>query len=124
MSLLELFCHVDDFRKAFQPYWYKHLHSSGERMRSSRLSPSEIMTLLILFHKSHYRNFKAFYTQYVMVHPDNEFKGLVSYNRFVELMPSGTAPLLFYLLQCKGSCSGIAFVDATSIKVCHTHWPT
>ena len=59
-----------------------------------------------------------------MVHPDNEFKGLVSYNRFVELMPSVTTPLLFYLLQCKGSCSGVAFVDATSIKVCHAHWPT
>ena len=62
MSLLELFCHVDDFRKAFQPYWYRHLLSSGDiqRVRPSRLSPSEIMTLLILFHKSHYRNFKAF----------------------------------------------------------------
>ena len=121
MSLLELFCDVDDFWKTFRPYWYKHLLNRGDiqRVRSSRLSPSEIMTLLILFHKSHYRNFKAFYTQYVMVHLDNEFPGLVSYNRFVELMPSVTTPLLFYFLQCKGNCSGIAFVDATSIKVCH-----
>ena len=48
-----------------------------------------------------------------------EFPKLVSYNRFVELMPTVIIPLLAYLQQCQGTCSGIAFVDATSIKVCH-----
>jgi|TARA_Y100000310_G_C20497732_1_gene722380 hypothetical protein len=121
MSLLELFCHVDDFYQSFQPYWHRHLLKVGHvrRRRFSRLSPSEIMTILIYFHQSHYRNFKAFYTKHVMIHLGQEFPGLVSYNRFVELMPSVTIPLLFYFLRCKGNCSGIAFVDATPIKVCH-----
>ena len=28
-------------------------------------------------------------------------------------------PLLAYLQQRQGNCTGIAFVDATAIKVCH-----
>ena len=33
-----------------------------------RLTASEIMTMLIHFHLSHYRDFKAFYTQQVLIH--------------------------------------------------------
>ena len=47
---------------------------------------SEIMTILIHFHQSNYRNFKAYYLEYVMTHLRNEFPGLVSYNRFIELI--------------------------------------
>jgi hypothetical protein len=45
------------------------------------------MTILILFHQSHYRTFKAFYTEHVCVHLCNEFPSLVSYTRFVEFFP-------------------------------------
>ena len=54
-----------------------------------------------------------------MTHLKSEFPHLVTYHRFVELMPSVLIPLLAYFQHCKGSCSGIAFVDATPIKVCH-----
>lgn len=96
------------------------LASGGERrVRVPRLSPSEIMTILIHFHQSYYRNFKAYYTEYVLTQLRSEFPALVSYNRFVELMPTVIIPLLAYLHQCQGTCSGVSFVDATSIKVCH-----
>jgi hypothetical protein len=121
MSLLSLFCDVDDFWLAFQPYWYGVMLASGgkQRFRVPRLSPSEIMTILIHFHQSHYRNFKAYYTKHVMTYLRSEFPELVSYNRFVELMPTVIIPLLAYLQHCQGTCSGISFVDSTSIKVCH-----
>ncbi len=121
MSLLTLFCDVDDFWQAFQPYWHGVMLASGgeQRVRVPRLSPSEIMTILIHFHQSYYRNFKAYYTKYVMTHLRWEFPELVSYNRFVELIPTVIIPLLAYLQQCQGTCNGIAFVDSTSIKVCH-----
>jgi len=121
MSLLTLFCNVDDFWQAFQPYWQGVMLASGveHRFRAPRLSPSEIMTILIHFHQSHYRDFKAYYTEYVMTRLRSEFPELVSYNRFVELTPTVIIPLLAYLQQCQGTCSGISFVDATSIKVCH-----
>jgi len=90
-SLLELFCHVDDFCKAFLLHWNKQL-LSARRPRVS-LCTSEIMTLLIHFYQSNYRNFKANYLEHVMTHLRNEFPNLVSYNRFVELIPSVIVPL-------------------------------
>ncbi len=121
MSLLELFCHVHDFCRVFQPRWQAALlaHGSQHRRRSRQLDLSEIMTILILFHQSHYRDFKAFYTQQVLVHLRTEFPGLVSYTRFVEFMPSALIPLCAYLRYCRGTCTGISFIDATDLTVCH-----
>jgi len=80
---------------------------------------SEIMTIVIHFHQSQYRNFKAYYTEHVSKQLNSEFPALVSYNRFVELMPRVQLPLLAYFIYCRGKCSGISFVDSTPIKVCH-----
>ena len=77
------------------------------------------MTLLIWFHQSHYRNFKAFYQHHVCIHLRGAFPGLVSYGRFVELMPSTLIPLCAYLRQCQGACTGISFIDSTPLAVCH-----
>jgi hypothetical protein len=84
-SLLELFCHVDDFCKVFLPFWSSQLLACGarQRRRVRSLSLSEVMTILIAFHQSHYRDFKAYYCQQVLYHWRSEFPGLVSYNRFV-----------------------------------------
>ncbi len=56
------------------------------------MAPSELLTLVILFHASQYRTFKAFYTEYVSVLLADEFLHLVSYRRFVDLMPSLMVP--------------------------------
>jgi hypothetical protein len=56
-----------------------------------------------------------------------EFPGLVSYTRFVEFIPSALLPLAIYLrTRCFGICTGISFIDSTSLAVCknpriHTH---
>ena len=120
-SLLELFCDVDDFCQAFLPQWNHHLLSSGQkqRQRNRSLTTSEIMTILIAFHQSHYRDFKAYYNEQVMKTWHAEFPGLVSYTRFVEYIPSVLVPLTVYLQTCcLGQCSGISFIDSTSLDVC------
>lgn len=121
MSVLELFCAVDDFCRIFEPKWQAHCLSSGtkQRKRKRELALSEIMTILILFHRSHYRDFKAFYTEFVCVHLSSEFPKLVSYNRFIEFFPSALLPLLIYLQSCLGRCTGVSFVDSTKLAVCH-----
>jgi len=121
MSLLELYCHVDDFWKRFSPYWQAHSleHRGNQRVRTPQLSMSEIMTIVIYFHQSHSRNFKAYYTRHISNQLNSEFPDLVSYNRFVELMPRVQLPLLAYFIHCRGKCSGISFVDSTPIRVCH-----
>lgn len=120
-SLEELFVSVDDFCQYFEPLWQQQLLSNGlkRRQRSRSLCLSEIMTILIAFHQSHYRNFKSYYLQHVCQYWQSAFPKLVSYHRFVEWTPSCLFPLCCYLKSCFGTCTGISFIDATCLKVCH-----
>jgi Transposase DDE domain len=119
-SLDALFCHVDDFCANFEPQWQQKLlaHGGIKRVRAKSLCLSEIMTILIAFHSCHYRNFKHFYLSQVQQWR-SAFPGLPSYQRFVEWIPSTLIALCAYLKHCFGSCTGIGFIDATSLKVCH-----
>lgn len=83
-SLEELFCRVDDFCQAFEPQWERQLLGNGlqRRKRPRSLCLSEIMTLLIGFHQSCYRHFKAYYQELIQQHFQPAFPGLVSYGRF------------------------------------------
>ena len=120
-SLLVLFCDVDDFCKEFLPAWNRQQLASGQkqRQRARSLTTSEIMTILIAFHQSHYRDFKAYYCEQVLKSWRAEFPGLVSYSRFVEYIPSALIPLTVYLQTCcLGTCTGLSFIDSTSLDVC------
>jgi hypothetical protein len=121
MSLEELFCDVDDFCRVFLPTWHRQLLTNGDRkrQRSSRLTLSEIMTILIYFHQSQYRNFKTFYLWHVCRYCRGEFPQLLSYTRFVALIPMALMPMCIYLNTRRGEDTGLAFVDATSLVVCH-----
>lgn len=121
MSLLEIFCDVDDFMLIFNDWLKKHAltQTPSPRGRKSTLSMSEVMTIIIWFHQSHYRDFKAFYQEYVCKHLRAEFPNLISYNRFVELMPGTLLPMCVYMYLQRGQVTGIAFVDSTPISVCH-----
>ena len=121
MNLLKLFCDVDDFCLRFIPVLDRYLLVSGikKRNRRGRLALSEVMTIIICFHRSRYRNFKHYYQNYVCRHLCKEFPGLVSYQRFVELMPATLIPLCAFLNGSKGKVTGISFIDSTPIVVCH-----
>lgn len=121
MSLLEKFCAVDDYCQEYEK------QQAGERIGKARKRPgpqgrlgaSEIITIVLHFHESGYRTFKGYYQQHVQVYLRSEFPGLVSYNRFVELMPRVILPLFGFLLRQMGRCTGIAFADSTTLAVCH-----
>ena len=123
MSLLELFCAVDDFCRRLEPAWQQPQRGRGprQRQRARPLCLCEIMTSLIAFHSSGYRNFKTSYQEHVGRYWRAEFPGAVSYNRFVEFMPSALLPRCAYLHPCLGACTGIAFLDSTPLAVCDNH---
>ncbi len=72
-KIIELFCKIDDFMKE-----YEQTISSNSlpepnlikrRNRKSKLSASEVMTILVLFHLKSYRNLKHFYlTVFASIH--------------------------------------------------------
>lgn len=119
MTLLELFCDVDDFCQQVQSQEPKQLPArSGQRRRQPGLSESEIMSIVIHFHQSSYRNFKDYYIKQVQAHLRAEFPGLVSYSRFVTLMQRVALLLWAYAQARCQPCSGISFVDSTALRVC------
>ena len=78
-----------------------------------------MMTIAIHFHQARYRDFKSYYTKYVQVYLRRAFPTLISYGRFVQLLPSILEPLCVFLHTCFGHCSGIAFIDSSALAVCH-----
>lgn len=121
-KIVEIFCLVDDFYKNYESAIKGHLLQvrKGQRNKPSRMSASEVMTIMICFHLGGYRCFKHYYLNYIQKHMQKEFPVTVSYNRFVELMHQHTMPLaMFVKMSCMGDCSGISFIDSTAIRVCH-----
>ena len=115
-SLLKLFCDVDDFCQSVQK---RQLPKGGRRVRQPGLYDSEIMTIMIHFHQSGYRDFKSYYTHHVQPHLRSAFPELVSYSRFVTLLPRVVLLLWAYAQARCGRCTGIAFVNSTPLRVCH-----
>ncbi|WP_304364620.1 transposase, partial [Xenorhabdus cabanillasii] len=105
----------------FIPQWTQFCLDNGYRLRrrQGHMYPSEIMTILILFHMSNYRNFKLFYLDHIWKYHHHDFPTLLSYTRFVSVAPSVLTPLCSYLTQLKGKPTGMAFIDSTSLRVCH-----
>jgi hypothetical protein len=119
MSLLELYCAVDDFWQAYEPSWRAQQLANGQqRQRAGVLSESEMLTIVIHFHQARYRDFKSYYTTYVQKHLVAEFPSQISYGRFIQRLPALLLPLMVFLQTCFGVTRGIAFIDSTALPVC------
>ena len=122
-NLIEIFCILDEFCKYFTPELRKHtLDTSDKRRRNRpcRMSDSEVMTILVLFHTMRHRDLKSFYLGYVCNHMRREFPNRLSYNRFVERQAKVGLHLLLFLQTCAlGKCTGISIIDSTPLASCH-----
>ena len=94
-KVTEIYCIADDFCKEYELEVNKKALSLSNpspntpktRNRKGRMSDAEMITILVLFHSTTFRNFKHFYLFYVCREPKEEFPNLLSYTRFVERMP-------------------------------------
>jgi len=117
-KITEIFVLTDDFCKEFDKVTSEHTLGNKPK-RKPRMSQSEVITIMVLFHFGSFKNLKHFYLHYVQVHLNQEFPETVSYNRFVELLQgSALAMTMFLKTCCLGDCTGISFVDSTPIRVC------
>ena len=121
-KLIEIFYDCDEFCKVYTP-WKQHQtlplnvkHYSTQ----SALSQSEIMSILIFFHLSGIRCFKWYYQNFVCNYLKGYFPDLVSYNRFVELIPSVWHYLYAYGNAWRqGELTNCYFIDSSKLPVCH-----
>jgi hypothetical protein len=123
-NLVEIFYIIDEFCKEIEKTIQGHRlvkeTSKKVRKKSFTMSDSEVITIMIMFHQSHYRDIKAFYINYIQQYRQKDFPCTVSYNRFVELQQKALLPMSVFLqLCCLGKCTGISFIDSTPIRVCH-----
>jgi len=117
-EVTEIFYLTDEFCINFKNSIQAHLIGNAPK-RKPTMSESEVITIMIIFHLSGFRNMKHFYLNYVQKHMQQEFPNTVSYNRFTELMQSALLPMTIFLKTCcLGECTGISFVDSTPIRVC------
>lgn len=122
-DITELFVCIDDFTKIYETALEESTVSCGSgrsyKTRVPKLSLSELMTIILLFHRSASKNFKHFYKGYLLSY-QSEFPSLCSYNRFIELIARTLHPfsLLLKLLCAQASKTGIYYIDSTAIPVC------
>lgn len=123
-QLTRIFCQIDDFCKELNQYHQSNLlpdltrpnYNSG---RKCCLSDSEIMTILIFFQSSCFRNFKNFYIGFLCHYWKKEFPNLPSYNRFIEIMNRVIFQLTLFSQINSGKKTGIYYIDSTCLSVCH-----
>ena len=88
-KITEIFYLVDELCKEFDRVKEGRILTEKtavkQRNRKYKMSDSEVITIVILFHLKGYRCLKHFYIQHVQKHMKSEFPETVSYNRFVEL---------------------------------------
>lgn len=123
-KVTEIFCTVDDFCKEFELRIkeFKRVQVSGEKQYRNRplsMSDSEILTILICFHLGAHQTFKHYYQQIVQDHWVDLFPKSLSYNRFVEVQSRYFIVMAMFLKEKGlGKCTGISFMDSTTLKVC------
>lgn len=123
-KLVEIFYLMDEFcQKVLLEIHKNTLPDDGKRHRNrkNKMSHSEIMTILVLFHYSHYRDLKSFYLAEICSGKyAKEFPVTLSYNRFVERIRYAGFLLMLFLQTCAlGKCTGFSIIDSTPLRSCH-----
>jgi hypothetical protein len=120
VDITALYCCLDDFCKAFAG-WEAHrlIPSPTTRQRSGKVSRSEMLFIVVLFHLSPFKHFKAFYLYGIGQQHRVCFGDLPHYDRFVSLMPRLFVPLMVLLHSLSGEPTGVYFADSTKLAVCH-----
>ena len=120
VDITALYCCLDDFCKLFADWKAHRLLPSGRtRQRPGKLSRAEMLLIVVLFHLSPFKHFKAFYHYGIGQQDRACFGDLPHYDRFVSLMPRLFVPLMVLLHSLSGEPSGVYFADATKLAVCH-----
>src|SRR5829696_3584027 len=124
--IVEVFCEVDDFCQAFVPQWEASLLGPGgpaPRGPQPGLSPSEIITLLLVLHSSGFKHLKSFDHGFAEPLLRGYFPGMPCYEHFVARQKSVFVPLVVFLLSHLGTRTGIYYIASTVTRSSPV-WPS
>jgi hypothetical protein len=121
-QLVGILCEIDDFCNELENHC-QHYMLSGPTKRNRGpacgLSISEIMTILVMFQMSRFRDFKNFYIGFLCFYHRSWFPNLPSYGRFVNLINRAIFPLTIFTQLKAGKKTGIYYIDLSCLPVCH-----
>lgn len=112
-----IYCFVDDFIKNLENNFPAISSSKLKPGVSNYLSISEVLTILLGYYDSCCDCFKHYYQEVIMRCHTGDFK-LVGYHHFTKLIGRSLPYLAILLHWLLKKCTGLSFVDATSIAVC------
>jgi len=95
------------------------LKGRGRRGPEGGLADSEVMTLVVMYHRSRFRDFKTFYRAYALGWWRRFFPDAPCYERFIAIQGRVLVPLVLFLSSRMGQKTGIYYVDSTPLEVCH-----
>jgi hypothetical protein len=121
-KLVEIFVSVDDFLIEFHPKLQRPL--IGEDKGSKRaMNKSEVMSILIFFHLSGFRNFKTYYQVAMKGIFRSYFRSVYPYEYFISLQSSLSVIRVFEYCLCRHLPASQLHrqycYNSTAIEVCH-----
>lgn len=119
-KLIEVFVFVDDYCKLLDE-WLEQQDHIQRSTPQSRLSVSEILTILIFYHHSGYKCFEYYYERMVMKNLSSYFPGVVTYKHFLSFIPRcfNHVYVLCRIRCLMASRTGVYFADSKKMPVCH-----
>jgi hypothetical protein len=121
--LIEIYFKIDEFIQQNQAATPDFLQVAleGVKVPPCSLSAGELLTIYVNFHFSNYKCFKHYYKDCIEKYHRRDFPNLISYQRFVNIIPSLLWPLYAYLcFTCtEARKTGFYYIDSSKLPVCH-----
>ena len=121
-KLIELFICLDDFCIALEEWKSPQPQFQHSVTNHPWMHDSEMLAILVFYQFSGYKCFQYYYEQYVSRGLRSYFPQLISYERFVALIPR-LLPGLYVFLKWRTMLSlrsGWYIIDSKPLPVCHT----
>ena len=94
----------------------KYFPKSKKSHNRPGLTYSEMMTIVLFYHLSGMKCFQYYYQYFVCTHLKSHFPHVVSYSRFIQLIPYLCC---FQLYRQESHRKGVYYIDSKKLPVCH-----
>lgn len=116
-----MFVEADDLIMAYESYLAANRLKQVKPTRKPGLCPSEIVTIIAAYHLSGYKNFEYYYHRCILGHYAALFPKAPTYKRFLNYIGRcvDLMCLWAYYTTQQSQRTGLYFVDAKKLPVCH-----